>query len=220
MLCEQIAEIEVVKAFDSSRLLLMEAPQLDFDFCILDIQMPEIDGLQTANLLQGKPVIFATAHKEYAADAFDMNALDYIRKPITEERLRQAIQKVVLALSNTKKNAPKISFQINTNRGRSVIFFKDLCYIVSSKIDARDKTVRLAGGEVVVLKNITFKKLMQMLPAQSFCRINIHEAIALNTVQFFSHDEITTNIVLPNGKYLVLTLGDAYREVFLQKINI
>jgi len=103
MLCEQIEQIEVLKAFNSAQRLLQEAPSLDFDFCILDIEMPEINGLQTANLLQGKPVIFATAYKEYAADAFDLNAIDYIRKPIKLERLQQAIQKL-LALRNT---APK-----------------------------------------------------------------------------------------------------------------
>ena len=71
MLCEQIDDIEVVKAFVDPELFINELDNLEFDFCILDIEMPKINGLQVANLLQNKPFIFATAYKEYATDAFD-----------------------------------------------------------------------------------------------------------------------------------------------------
>src|SRR5690606_6558733 len=67
MLCEQIPQLEVVKAFNHPQSFLEELPALEFDLCILDVQMPGMNGLQVANLLQGKPVIFATAYKDYAA---------------------------------------------------------------------------------------------------------------------------------------------------------
>jgi len=82
MLCEQLPELEVVKAFNNPKLFLAEVPNVDFDLCILDIEMPEMNGLQVANLLNGKPVIFTTAYKEYASEAFDINAIDYVSKPI------------------------------------------------------------------------------------------------------------------------------------------
>ncbi len=220
LLCEQIEEIEVLKAFNSARVLLDEAAHLAFDFCILDIEMPEINGLQVANLLQGKPVIFATAYKEYAADAFDLHAVDYIRKPVRLERLQQAVQKVILQLSNAQKVVEKTFFQVNTDKGKSIIFFEKLCYITVSENDSRDKVAKLFDGEAFILKNITFEKLSEILPSQSFCRVNKRELISLNAVQFFSHDEITTSILTSSGKNLVLTLSDAYRSEFLQKLNI
>ncbi|MGB6092555.1 MAG: response regulator [Moheibacter sp.] len=55
MLCEQIPDLEVVRAFDNPVKFLEEVKNLDFDFCILDIEMPEMNGLQIANLLNGKP---------------------------------------------------------------------------------------------------------------------------------------------------------------------
>ena len=82
MLCEQLPELEVVKAFNSPDIFLKEVPNLDFDLCILDIEMPAMNGLHVANLLQGKPVIFVTAYKEFAAEAFDLDAIDYVRKPV------------------------------------------------------------------------------------------------------------------------------------------
>ena len=95
MLCEQLPELEVVRSFNSPKKLLEELPSLEFDLCILDIEMPEMNGLQVANLLGNKPVIFTTAYKEYAADAFDVNAIDYITKPVKKERLQQAITKAI-----------------------------------------------------------------------------------------------------------------------------
>ena len=57
MLCEQIPNLEVVKAFDNPENLLKEINSLDFDFCILDIEMPNINGLEVAKKLNGKPFI-------------------------------------------------------------------------------------------------------------------------------------------------------------------
>ena len=95
MLCEQIPELEVVRAFNHPQKLLQAIPNLEFDLCILDIEMPDLNGLQVANLLNGKPVIFATAFDEHAADAFDLNAIDYVRKPLSLDRLQQAVEKAV-----------------------------------------------------------------------------------------------------------------------------
>lgn len=79
MLCEQIPELEIVKAFNNPSTFLKELPNLEFDLCIMDIEMPDMNGLQVANLLNGKPVIFTTAYKEYAAEAYDLDAIDYVR---------------------------------------------------------------------------------------------------------------------------------------------
>ena len=77
MLCEQIPQLEVVKAFNRPDLFIEESSKLDFDLCILDIEMPQTNGIQIAELLKHKLIIFTTAHKEYAAEAFDLNAVDY-----------------------------------------------------------------------------------------------------------------------------------------------
>ena len=78
MLCEQITELEVVKTYNDPLKFLAEAPLLDFDLCILDIEMPRRDGVQVAQSLHGKMIIFTTAYREYAADAFELDAVDYV----------------------------------------------------------------------------------------------------------------------------------------------
>jgi len=219
MLCEQLPEIEVVKAFNNPITLLEEIASLSFDFCILDIEMPEMNGLQIANLIDGKPVIFATAYKDYAVDAFDLNAIDYIQKPIKIDRLKQAIQKVIQHLQIHKKVGEKTFFQHNTDKGKTLFYFDKIALIRTSDTDSRDKVVLLVHGVEFVLKNSPLKKLLEILPASDFCQVNKKEIISIKSIQAFSFDEITTNILI-NGKNLKITVGEIYRNDFLQKVKI
>ena len=219
MLCEQIADLEVIKAFNNPKSFLKELPDLEFDLCILDIEMPEINGLQIANLLHGKPIIFTTAYKEYAAEAYDIDAVDYVRKPIKMERLQQAIQKARTRLDSKKEE--KEFIQLNTNKGKAIIFFEQIGYIKVSETDSRDKILQLIDGALITLKNISYDKLLAMLPDHHFARINKKEIIALKTVQVFSFDEIITNMPLAYGNQnLKLILSETYRSEFLQKVKL
>lgn len=220
MLCEQLPGIEVVRAFDNPISFLEEIPQLEFDFCILDIEMPQMNGLQIANILIDKPVIFATAYKEYAAEAFDINAIDYVRKPISLGRLQQAINKVKKSIDSATDQNHKSFIQLNTNKGKAILFFDKISYIKTSEHDSRDKVAMLFDGEEFVLKNITFDKLMELLPYADFSRVNKKEILSLKAVRVFSFDEITTSLINNQGKNIILSLSENYRNDFLQKVKL
>ncbi len=220
MLCEQLPELEVVKAFNNPEIFLKEIPAIEFDICILDIEMPGINGLEVANLLNGKPVIFVTAYKEYAAEAFDLDAVDYVRKPVRKERLQKAVQKAVEKFSGKESATKKNFVQLNTDKGKAILFFDQIAFIKTSETDSRDKIVRLFNGEEFTLKNISFDKVKSILPVINFCRINKKEFISLNAVQYFSFDEITTTILVEQGKFLKLPLSEVYRNEFLKKVKI
>ena len=215
MLCNQLPDIEVVKAYNSPLKFIEEAPALDFDFCILDIEMPEMNGLQVAQFVKNKPIIFTTAYKEYAAEAFDLDAVDYVRKPINKERLEKAIAKIVRM--GTLADSKKTYTQFNTNKGKALLFFDQLLLITSPEGDKRDKLALLENGQELVIKNISLSALLSQLPPNSFCRINKKEIIAIRAIRFFTHDEITTSITDSTGKERVLQLGDSFRKDFLVK---
>ncbi len=217
MLCEQIPELEVVKAFNNPDVFLSELPGLDFDLCILDIEMPVISGIEMANLLQDKLIIFATAYKEFALEAFELDAVDYLQKPIKKERLQMAVQK---ALKRSQQESPKKKLvQLQADKGKILLYFDKINYIKTASYDSRDKEVLLEDGTTVVLKNISFEKLLKLLPASDFCRINKHEIIKLGIVQFFSADQITTNFIF-KGKNMVLILGNSFKKDFLSKVAL
>jgi DNA-binding LytR/AlgR family response regulator len=216
MLCEQIDSLEVVRAFNNPATLVAELPGIDFDICILDIEMPGINGLQVAGQLRGKPVIFTTAYKEYAADAFDLDAVDYVRKPFQIERLEQAVEK---AAKKLQQGAREKSFaQFNTDKGKAIIFFDQLCLLQSSSVDPRDKVATLSDGSILTLKNISFEKLQVILPDHKFCRVNKQAMINIRFVKLFSSDEITMSIP-ENDHFLKISLSDAYRSEFIRNVK-
>ena len=217
LLCEQIPELEVVRAFNDPEIFLREFPRLDFDLCILDVEMPGISGIQIAEMLKDKPVIFTTAYKDYATDAFDLDAIDYVIKPVKPERLQQAVNKAINRINSVSKIRKHI--RLNTDKGNVMLFFDQLVYIHTSEIDGRDKTALLENGAFPQLKNITFEKLISVLPPDQFCRVNKKELISLNKVLYFSNNQITTNIFLQSEKPLVLTLGETYRDEFIIKTS-
>ena len=218
MLCEQIPELEVIRAFTSTTLFLEQSSVLEFDLCILDIEMPGLNGLQVAERLNGKPVIFTTAFKDYAADAFDLNAVDYVRKPIRSDRLQLAVQK---AIARMKKGSAQASFiQLNTDKGKSIIYPEQLYYMRSSETDSRDKIAFFYNEGKLLFKNRSFASLLRLLPPGQFCQINKKEMIALKSVQHFSHDAITLNVVQPDDKPLVVFLTEIFRKDFIRLIGI
>ena len=70
-----------------------------------------------------------------------------------------------------------------------------------------------------MLKNITFDRLLEILPSADFCRINKREILSIKAVQVFSFDEITTSLTGPSDNNIKLTLGENYRSEFLRKIK-
>ncbi|MFY0482707.1 LytR/AlgR family response regulator transcription factor [Flavobacterium sp. PLA-1-15] len=218
MLCEQIPDLEIVRTFNDPEKLIREMPSLNFDLCITDIEMPGVDGLHLAEALKDKLIIFITAYKHYAVDAFDLNAVDYITKPVKKERLEVAVEKARGRMD--RKTEARNSMQANTDKGRSIVYFDTVVYIKTAAIDSRDKEILLDDGSLLLLKNINFKTLLEELPANDFCRINKKEIIALNQVSFFSHNEITLSQRGQNEKKITLSVSEIYRSDFLAKVKI
>lgn len=216
MLCEQVPGLEVVKAFNQSSVFMSELPELDFDLCILDIEMPGMDGLSVAGLLSGKPIIFTTAYKEYAATAFELNAIDYLVKPLKKDRLIQAVRKVQTWVGQQQ---PRSFLQVNSNKGKAIVFFDQILMIQISPDESRDKIVWLKDGSKLTIKNISFSKLKQDLPDHLFCQINKQEMIHLHVVRFFVQDEIATTIMETPNRPITLRLSDLFRKEFLQKVS-
>jgi DNA-binding LytR/AlgR family response regulator len=217
MLCEQKAELEVVKAFNNPTTFLNEIESLDFDLCFLDIEMPGLNGLHVARQLKNKMVIFITAYTDYAADAFDINAVDYIRKPVTKERLDQAVLKA-LATQKDKKEAPSV-LKLNTDKGKTNLPIEQIIFIRTAETDSRDKKFYLTSGRTLNVKNISFDRLLELLPKSNFCRINKKELIAFKSIAYFSFDEVTLIMDNSSDEKVSLPLSEVYRKEFLLRYS-
>ncbi|WP_300660676.1 LytTR family DNA-binding domain-containing protein [Fluviicola sp.] len=212
-LCDSIPGIEVVKAFDDPLIFLAEIKNLAFDFCISDIVMPSLTGLEVARELKSVPIIFTTAHNEYAADAFDVEAIDYLRKPVQRERLARAIEKVHIQIEQLKSHA---TWTVNTNKGKLSIQQSQIVSFSTDTYDRRDKLLLLENGDQLVVKNKSFDQLLQELDAVSFVRISKSELISTDFIQGYQGDFVISKLRNEEGKYVEFNLSENYRKSFLE----
>jgi DNA-binding LytR/AlgR family response regulator len=212
LLCEQFPFVEVIRCYSSPVEFIQEFQNFDFDVCLLDINMPGLNGLEVAQVLKNKYIIFVSAHPEYAANAYDLEAIDFIKKPVVKERLEKALNKAYKVIS--EKESKEDYFSWNTNLGRSIIFFDEVLFFTTSDIDKRDKTAHLADNRTLLLKNITIEKLLSELPSAQFIQVNKGEIISKKSILAFNSDEIVLKITQPSGKRLAITLGDTFRKAF------
>ena len=211
ILADGLSEATVFEAQNGGEVLRLLRGRT-FDVLILDINMPGLSGLEVAQVLKGKPVIFVSAHPEYAADAFDLEAVDFIKKPIVKERLEKALNKAYRMLCEQPER--KEYFSWNTSRGKSVLFFDELLYITTSGVDKRDKVAYLRDDQPLLLKNITIEKLSSILPPALFIQVNKGELISRKAVLSHATDLVTLRLKQPSGAPVTLTLGDAFRKNF------
>ncbi|MEK5235406.1 response regulator [Paenibacillus sp. FSL L8-0470] len=98
MMLEALGNVAIVATFTDSRKAVSEAAYLNPDVIFLDIDMPELNGLQAAEIIQihcpRTSIVFVTAYNSYAVDAFELHALDYVLKPVRKERLIKTLARV------------------------------------------------------------------------------------------------------------------------------
>ena len=174
-LLEQDARVEQVHATDSSTEALRLLKQLEVDAVFLDIQMPGLSGIELAQVLSHfrtpPSTVFVTAHDEHAVDAFDLQAVDYVLKPVRAERLAEAVRRVLAA------SRPEVEEeQVPVERG-GVTRFLPLSQI--RYVEAEGDYARLHTGEDSYLVRVPLTQLEQDWAEAGFVRI--HRSLLIAT---------------------------------------
>jgi DNA-binding LytR/AlgR family response regulator len=177
--------------------------QEKIDLIFLDIHMPKLMGHEFLRTLRNPPkVIFTTAYKEYALDAFELEAVDYLLKPITLERLLKAVNKITEVKMTTVPEEKNIVdndgfLYFRADRKMVKARYNDIIYIESMKDYI--KIVRVNDKPLLVKQSIS--SLENVLPTHLFLRIHRSYIIALNKVTAFTnHDVEIGGIEIPIGR--------------------
>lgn len=180
--CSQVAEAA------SGREVLQKTRQFKPDLVLLDIRMPDIDGLAAAKSLQAcdpaPKVIFCTAFDEHALEAFKVHALDYLLKPISREALGRALDRVEqlsAPVATTELSAAvggvRRHIGARTHRGVELIAVADIRYFLA---DQKYVSVRYAGGEVLIDDPL---KMLEDEFSDAFVRIHRNALVALRYLE-------------------------------------
>lgn len=186
-LLEGFPEIEVIGESASAGEALKLIKALNHDVVFLDIQMPETTGLEMSAFLHDleKPplIVFVTAYSEHAVKAFELDAIDYLVKPINEDRLAQTVLKLTKAVSKRIRtvNQPDSTGRLDKipveKHGKTILLSIDDIFFVNIKHDY----VYINTFEESYLTSFTMAKLEERLAERSFFRthrgflVNLHK---------------------------------------------
>jgi DNA-binding LytR/AlgR family response regulator len=186
------------------------------DILFLDINMPVMDGISFIKTLKKQPqVIFTTAYKEYAIDAFDLSAVDYLLKPFSLERFIIAVDK---ALERLQVQPVQVQ-EILENKTDAFVFIKtgDRIYKIQHDdliyAEANGNNTKVVTTHNTLLPGMTFSSFEELLPGNMFLRV--HRSFIVNKSKI---THIEGNRVFVNETEI--PIGNNYREGFLRNIGL
>jgi len=191
--------------------------QQQVDILFLDIQMPQLSGIDLiAALSQSPKIILTTAFEQYAIQAFELDVTDYLLKPIRFDRFLKAVMKAIPDLGSSLSIGPA-SYRSETaepaflyfraDRKMVKVFLNDILYIESLKDYVKVYTIK---GMIVT--KYAMAALEAMLPANNFLRVHRSFLISINKIDSFTTEEIEIR-----GQ--MIPLGKLYRQQAIKKLS-
>ena len=180
------------------------------DLVFLDIQMPNLTGIEFMKALAEPPlIIFTTAYPQYALEGFELDVIDYLLKPISLARFLKSVEKAqsYLKAKDNSLNFTNEFFFIKCNGKIEKIFIADVIYI-----EAMANYVIIHTQQKKYITYITFSGICKRLPDNLFMRIHKSYMVAVSAIKTIDGDEIITSTVS-------LPLSKSYKEQVMNKIE-
>ncbi len=182
--CASIPQAEIVAECANGFEAVKSIQELSPDVVFLDVQMPKLNGFEVLDLVDGSfAVVFVTAHDEHALRAFEVNAVDYLLKPVDGERFRKAWEKAAAAVERRETPLPRSLAGMGEQRTDRVLIRDggNVHIVLTTNIDvitAQDDYVEIQAGGKKYLKQQTMSQIEVHLDPQRFVRI--HRSTLLN----------------------------------------
>ncbi|WP_312824347.1 LytTR family DNA-binding domain-containing protein [Epilithonimonas sp.] len=212
-LIKEVSNIEILEDFSNALTALEFLKTNDVDLIFLDIEMPLVTGLEFAEQLPKQSlIIFTTAYSQYALKSYELDAIDYLLKPIEKQRLEKAIQKAELYNQLLSQSTIKNTIESNTN---------DFLFIKSERrfYKLKFEEIKFIEGlkDYVVIHTKTQKLITAMnlktthlkLPAGKFLRVSKSYVVNINFIDSFDNH----NIFVDESE---IPLGEVFRAEFFR----
>lgn len=182
------------------------------DLVFLDINMPDLSGMQLVQTLSPRPmIIFTTAYSHYAVESYTLNAMDYLLKPITFERFLAAVNKVVAAVAGrggVTGNTEEPTLFIKSGPQVYQVRIKDILYLEK---DGNYITAHLKDRKILIRENMG--EIFDLVPAADFIRVHKSYVVAIRHVSMIEVHQVTVE-----GEKI--PVGSTYREALRERLGI
>ncbi|WP_367756782.1 LytR/AlgR family response regulator transcription factor [Flavobacterium sp. WC2430] len=205
--------LNLIATTTSSIEALSKIEQQNIDLVFMDIQMPDLTGLQLSKIVKGKTnIIFTTAYPQFALQSYEVDAIDYLLKPFEFERFYEAVLKVKNNFRSEVKEVLKeidefIFIKTDGKNNFEKVYVKDICYIEGLKnyvaIHLKDKQI---------ITNNTLKNIEDFLPTSEF--VKTHKSFIVSLRHISKTDSLCVFI---NEK--CIPIGDTYKKELFEIIQ-
>jgi DNA-binding LytR/AlgR family response regulator len=213
-LIQEVSQLEIIGKFSNARAALDFLKTKDVDIIFLDIEMPVVTGLEFAEHIPKQSlIIFTTAYSQYALKSYELDAIDYLLKPIEKTRVEKAINKAILYKNLLSEDVAKNTVESNTedflfikaDRRYYKINFRDIRYIEGLK-----DYVVIYTQQQKLLTAMNLKTIHQKIPQATFLRASKSYLVNKDHVDSFdNHSVYIGESEIP--------LGEVYKKEFLEK---
>jgi len=213
-LISEISGIDILGEFSSAPSALEFLKDNEVDLIFLDIEMPMVTGLEFAEMLPKKSlIIFTTAYSQYALKSYELEAVDYLLKPIDPQRLEKAINKAILYTELLSKDTVKNTVESNTadflfikaERRFYKINFSDIKFIEGLKDYV---VIHTRHQKLITAMNL--KTIHQKISGETFIRVSKSYVVNMNYIDSFDNH----NIYIEDSE---IPLGEVYRSDFFTR---
>lgn len=206
--CGIIDFITLEKTFSKPKEALDYLDKFPVDLLFLDINMPSVDGIEFCkNLKQNTMVIFTTAYSEYAVDAFNLKAIDYLLKPFSYIRFLNACNKANDIFAQQAKTDSGLAkhFFVRADYSLVRVNFTDVLYI-----EGLDDYVKIfLEKQKPLITRMTMKSILEKLPSEDFIRVHRSFIVPLKRIK-----GVRSKVISIEGKEI--PIGNSYEESFLK----
>lgn len=209
-LVDQISQLELLDCFNSAETASDFMKTSTVDLIFLDIQMPGITGIEFARIIPKHTlIIFTTAYSEYALDSYEVDAVDYLVKPIDPAKFRKAVDKAItyhsLLLEEEEKSVENVEDEyifVKSDRRFFKVNLKDILFIEGLKDYV---IIQMDGQRIITRMNV--KTIHDLLPKNVFIRVNRSYIVNKNQIESFDNNDVFI-------KTYEIAIGNSYRDLF------
>ncbi|WP_299366689.1 LytTR family DNA-binding domain-containing protein [Winogradskyella sp.] len=205
---EKIDDLNLLGAFKNPLEALKRIQTENVDIIFLDIQMAELSGIQLAKILPSDiNIVFTTGYSEHAIEGFELEAIDYLLKPITFERFYKAFEKVKKRNTQVELQSKQDYMFVKTEYRLQKVNFDDILFF-----KGLGDYVVIQGSKHKTLTLENMKHFERVLPQNLFIRVHKSYIIALNKIDFIERNRIVI------GKNYI-PISATYKDDFLKRLN-
>ncbi|MGD8780525.1 MAG: response regulator transcription factor [Ignavibacteria bacterium] len=212
--CKKVNSINLIATYTNAIDAITEINNNKIDLIFLDIEMPKITGLEFIKSLSNPPlIIFTTAFPNHAIDGFELDAVDYLLKPISFEKFLKAVNKASIRLAAKKgdlfsqNNKPAEYLFVKVDYSTVKVSFSEINYVEGLK-----DYIKIYTNEKPIITKSTIKHMESKLPTELFVRVHKSYIISINKI-----DKIEYNhIIIGQTK---IPIGLQFKDSFYEKID-